>query len=339
MASFDIADLPEVFEDVDPVPQDDGPTSVCRIDYPPNFVRAYDYFRAILRRREVTPRALQLTRLCLEQNPANYTVWHYRRLCLYAAAADDDDWKTRLVPDDLTFAARLGGDNPKNYQIWYHRRAILTEFADRGGDLSERYAASEMKYVSAVLEADGKNYHAWSHRQWLLRTLDDETMWKSELAFTDELIERDIRNNSAWNQRWFVTHRNFGSEKSSTDAPGEADYALRKAALDPFNESPFSYFTAICRELHRNQAETFRTEYLPVYSERLRALSSSTDDDDAVVVRSSVSPHVLSAQVECLVYRGDGESLQTASVLLDRLAESVDPIRRKYWALRKSQLA
>eukprot|EP00977_Amphora_coffeiformis_P030373 scaffold46522_cov168-Amphora_coffeaeformis.AAC.1 len=314
MSSFTIADLPEVFEDVDPVPQDDGPTSVCRIDYPPNFVKAYDYFRAILRRKELTPRALQLTRLCLEQNPANYTVWHYRRLCLYATAATTtpDDWKT-LIPNDLALAAELGGANPKNYQIWYHRRAILTEFDKQGGDLLEQFAEPEMKYVATVLEADGKNYHAWSHRQWLLRTINNENIWKDELAYTDELIGKDIRNNSAWNQRWFVTHRDGGT---TADAFAEVDYALTKAAADPFNESPFTYFLAICKELYKNESKTFQTEYLPKYVDKLRALVP-LNNDDAVV---PVSPHALGAQVECLAYLGDADSLQTASILLDRLA-------------------
>ena len=325
MTSFAIADLPEVFQDVDPVPQDDGPNSVCRIDYPPHFVKAYDYFRAILQRKELTPRALQLTRLCLEQNPANYTVWHYRRLCLYAT----DDWK-KLIPDDLALAAQLGGDNPKNYQIWYHRRAILTEFAKQGGNLLERFAEPEIKYVATVLEADGKNYHAWSHRQWLLRTYDnDDKIWTHELAYTDELIGKDIRNNSAWNQRWFVTHRDGGM---TADSLAEVEYALTKAAADPFNESPFSYFLAICKELYKNQTVTFQREQLPVYLEKLQALMPPNDD-------APISPHVLSSQVECLAYLGDADSLQTACILLDRLAQSVDPIRRKYWALRKSQLA
>jgi len=331
MSSFAISDLPEVFYDVDPVPQDDGPTSVCRIDYPPNFVKAYDYFRAVLRRKELTPRALQLTRLCLEQNPANYTVWHYRRLCLYADATTTDDWMT-LISNDLALAAELGGANPKNYQIWYHRRAILTEFAKQGGDSLQQFAEAEMKYVATVLEADGKNYHAWSHRQWLLRMINDENTWKDELAYTDELIDKDIRNNSAWNQRWFVTHR--GGEMT-TNPSAEVEYALTKAAADPFNESPFTYFLAICKELYKDQFKTFQNELVPKYLTKLQTLVPTNDDDEFIV---PVSPYVLSAQVECLAYLGDSDSLQKAGTVLDRLVESVDPIRRKYWTLRKSQL-
>ena len=42
-------DLSEVFKDVTPIPQDDGPNPVCSIDYANGFVEAMDYFRAILK--------------------------------------------------------------------------------------------------------------------------------------------------------------------------------------------------------------------------------------------------------------------------------------------------
>ena len=75
-------EIPIVFSDVTPVPQDDGVQPVCRIDYKPDFTLAYDYMRAILKADERSDRALQLTTICLQLNPANYTVWHFRRLCL-----------------------------------------------------------------------------------------------------------------------------------------------------------------------------------------------------------------------------------------------------------------
>lgn len=333
---FEIADLPTVFADVEPVPQDDGPTAVCRIDYPPAFAQAFDYFRAMLHRQEYSPRALQLTSLCLGQNPANYTVWHYRRLALYA----QPNW-TEKIPEDLELAAELGGNNPKNYQIWYHRRAILVEFSKQGGDLKEAFAKSELEYVASVLQADGKNYHAWSHRQWLLSTLNDEALWKDEIAYTDRLIEADIRNNSAWNQRWFVTHRgktttrrNEGDDGSLSvgTACAEAEYALTQAAKDPYNESPFSYFLAIVKELKKTSQ--WKTALLPAFYEKVVALQLSSPNNP----NKDPSAHVLSTRVELLKCMGDEDSIQTAQSILDTLGETVDPIRQKYYALRKSQL-
>ena len=45
-------ELSEVFSDVTPIPQDDGPNPVCAIDYSPQFIQAYDYMRAILKMGE-----------------------------------------------------------------------------------------------------------------------------------------------------------------------------------------------------------------------------------------------------------------------------------------------
>ena len=45
-------DWTSVFADVTPIPQDDGPHPVCAIDYSPQFIKAYDYMRAILQTGE-----------------------------------------------------------------------------------------------------------------------------------------------------------------------------------------------------------------------------------------------------------------------------------------------
>ena len=52
-------ELPEVFADVTPIPQDDGPNPVCAIDYSPQFVQAYDYMRAILKTAEKSRESLR----------------------------------------------------------------------------------------------------------------------------------------------------------------------------------------------------------------------------------------------------------------------------------------
>jgi protein farnesyltransferase/geranylgeranyltransferase type-1 subunit alpha len=333
-SSFRIVDLPTVFADVAPVPQDDGPVAVCRIDYPPPFTQAFDYFRAMLRQPEYSPRVLQLTTLCLHQNPANYTVWHYRRLCLYELA----DW-TSHIPEDLALAAELGGNNPKNYQIWYHRRALLEAACrqpEEGGRTLTDYAPEELQYIAKVLEADGKNYHAWSHRQWLLLALNDDKVWDKELAYTHDLIQTDVRNNSAWNQRWFALHRGKPQQALSLDAQtqAEVDYAMEQAARDPYNESPFRYLMALWKQVAKTVDEApWKQDILPTLQDKVAALGSQLANDG----RES-SSFVLSTQVDLYELQGDAESLTTAQSLLNELAETVDPIRRKYWALRHEQI-
>ena len=41
-----VEEIQDLFSDVKPVPQDDGPDPVCVISYPPAFSLAYDYMRA-----------------------------------------------------------------------------------------------------------------------------------------------------------------------------------------------------------------------------------------------------------------------------------------------------
>jgi protein farnesyltransferase/geranylgeranyltransferase type-1 subunit alpha len=98
------------WEDVEPVPQDDGPDPVVSIRYADEFRATMDLFRAVLRAQELSARALSLTAAVVEGNPANYTAWQYRRRCLDAIGAD--------LREELRFTEATAYDNPKNYQIW-----------------------------------------------------------------------------------------------------------------------------------------------------------------------------------------------------------------------------
>ena len=280
--------LPSLFPDLDPTPQVDV-SPVCSIQYTADFVVAYDYLRSVLRTDERSDRTLKLTGLCLKLNPANYTVWHFRRRILGALkrggetgdakGCGDDDGDEKLPPLDVAtlkseqgLASTLGGANPKNYQIWYHRRALLepifaaaaaSSSADGTGyspDAVLDVAKGELSYVSTVLAHDAKNYHAWSHRQYVLRSSCDTSatstnLWQSDLSYTDTLISTDMRNNSAWNHRWFVTHRGLHVPLSPDDALLECKYALSKAELDPHNESPWIYLVGLVKEQVRSKTD------------------------------------------------------------------------------------
>lgn len=138
------------WEDLEPVPQDDGPNPVVPISYTRQFRETMDYFRAILKKDERSVRALKLTAEVVGLNSANYTVWHFRRLVLEELGSD--------LEEELSFMEEIADLNFKNYQFWQHRRWV----AEKRGAVAVR---DELKYTEIVLQDDAKNYHAWSHRQ------------------------------------------------------------------------------------------------------------------------------------------------------------------------------
>mmetsp|Transcript_22241 Transcript_22241/g.38321 ORF Transcript_22241/g.38321 Transcript_22241/m.38321 type:complete len:307 (+) Transcript_22241:147-1067(+) len=300
MANFITSQRPG-WEDVVPIPQDDGPSPVVMIDYPPAYIEAMDLFRAVLKTDELSSRSLALSREVIELNPANYTAWHFRRRCLYALGEDLDR--------ELDYIEQTAGPNPKNYQIWYHRRAIVEKIGN---------ASREDSWVRSVLNEDSKNYHAWSHRQWYIKTFD---MFDGELEFITECLEDDPRNNSAWNQRWFAIHRGVpgisggqpGNEAAAT-VELEARYALQYLAKDLRNPSPWHYL----RGYFRNHA------FADFSFVKEKCLEWMND--------GSTSSYLLGFLVEIYRQENTPESLDEARKLCGLLETEHDVTRSKYWA-------
>lgn len=113
----------------------------------------YDYFRAILISEEKSERALELTVDCIWLNPANYTVWTYRREILQVLDSD--------LREELKYIDFMIKHNSKNYQVWHHRQVIVEWLKD---------PSHELDFTKLILEKDAKNYHAWQHRQWVIKT-------------------------------------------------------------------------------------------------------------------------------------------------------------------------
>lgn len=309
-----VEELAFVFSDVTPVPQQDAP--VCQIAYKADFVTAYDFMRAILKSDERSERALKLTALCLKLNPANYTIWHFRRLCLKEVGLTED-----RVYQDLELASELGGSNPKNYQIAFHRRALLEELG-----LNLERAKRELSYIAMVLQEDGKNYHMWSSRQWIIRTVAAEELYQEEINFSNELIAQDCRNNSAWNQRWFAVHRGTRDPVTEEVARKEAEYAIEVAQVDPYNESPWRYLIGIIKE-HQSLVDDYEKQATEVKS----VLRDAERDPEACA-------NLNSARIDLLEMKGSMPALDEAMELCTTMASEHDVIRRKYWEFRANEI-
>ncbi|CAF1400712.1 unnamed protein product [Didymodactylos carnosus] len=97
------------WSDIEPLKQNDGPYSVVRIAYTEKFSETFDYIRACMQKDEMSQRALELTKDACQLNPANYTVWCYRRKLLFHLNSD--------LNEELIFIGQLIREHQKNYQV------------------------------------------------------------------------------------------------------------------------------------------------------------------------------------------------------------------------------
>lgn len=287
------------WKDVEPVRQDDGPYPVVAIAYSEKFRDVYDYFRAIVKLDERSERALSLTQDAILLNPANYSVWHYRREILKSLNKD--------LKHELHYISNVIKNQAKNYQVWYHRGIIVSWLDD---------PSKELEFTAEILRKDAKNYHAWQHRQAMV---SDFNMWDNELAFVSTLLEEDVRNNSAWNHRYYTVMNTSGF--TDDIAQKELTYCFERIQKTPNNESSWNYAKGIFEV--SGGIEKWQEFVNLVY----RMYQNNTD-----------SPYLLSFLLdyyeEILERKVDAETVKIAVDLCERLATDADCIRKNYWNYR-----
>ncbi|KAJ8917977.1 hypothetical protein NQ315_011430 [Exocentrus adspersus] len=287
------------WKDVTPVKQDDGEEPVVSIDYSEAYEDCYDYFRAVLKNKEISERALELTRSASRFNPANYTVWQYRREILKGLDKD--------LHEELDVIQEIILKQSKNYQVWHHRKVLIEWLKD----------PSKEKYLTEkVLAKDAKNYHAWQHRQWVIKTFN---LYEGELEYIDTLLSDDIRNNSAWNQRYFVINNTTGFTEEVLSR--EIDYTLFNIKAVTENESAWNYLRGL---LLHDKGGLSKNEKVTEFCEELYKSGNR-------------SPFLLAVLVDMCyeqVNEAGGDSVYTlerAKQLCNDLATKYDTIRAKYW--------
>merc|ERR1719361_1792838 len=230
LAEVNITQDPE-YEDLVPIPQDDGPNPVVAIRYSQKFKETHNYFRAILQKNEISERALKLSERIIRLNAANYMAWQFRRECIFKLNYD--------LTKELAFSREIAEKSPKNYQLWWHRRIIIEAHnkEEQLYDLKE-----EKELLRSILKEDAKNYHAWSHYHWLLRTYK---LYGDELEYLEQrLLVSDVRNNSAWNHRHFVVKETTGFDDVKI-LQREIAFCRDKIEKLASNQSVWYYYTQI----------------------------------------------------------------------------------------------
>lgn len=69
--------------DLDQFQMNEENNDVIKIDFSTKFKITYGLFQEALKRNEISERTLNLTKACIFLNPANYTVWYFRRIILF----------------------------------------------------------------------------------------------------------------------------------------------------------------------------------------------------------------------------------------------------------------
>lgn len=283
------------WDDIKPIPQDDGPNPLVVIKYDYEFRGLMDIFRGVLNIGEKSERVLKLTESILAVNAANYTVWQYRRDCLRELNSD--------LELEFDYMDLFADDNPKNYQIWYHRRAIVEMSND---------PTKELEFCAKVFEEDPKNYHAWSHRQWVLSKYG---LWDGELEYIVQLLESDLRNNSAWNQRWFYVHH--GPVAVNADVlDRELCFVFDCINIISLNESAWNYLRGLMKFHPETKVEILR---------RCEIFYQSNLGQSNILVIALLGDIKQSELTN--------ESLLQAEELFSKLI-SLDKIRAKYWRVK-----
>ncbi|CCC09079.1 hypothetical protein SMACR_03092 [Sordaria macrospora] len=318
------------WEDVVPTPHEEPEGALAAIAYPAEYAEAMSYLRAVMSKKEYSPRCLRLTEHIIGMNAAHYTVWLYRAANIFALGLS--------IPDEIEWLNEVALANLKNYQIWHHRHLLVEHYHPTIASDAEalaHFAKQERDFLIAILSEDTKNYHVWSYRSWLVGKLE---MWEDseELKSIETLIDEDVRNNSAWSHRFFLV---FSNPKYATPGKGaterddkvtqelvdrEVQYAQTKVYLAPQNQSPWNYMRGVLVKGGRQLASV--QEFVEEFVVKLG------EGDDQEEVRST---HALDFLAEIYAEKGESEK---ADLCLRRLAEKWDRIRRGYWEWRRKCL-
>ena len=141
-------------------------------------------------RNRQTERDVKLTRLLLSIHPKNHSILSYRSVSPPCLNTDlSSFWLIRQSPSLLTqefilseLALLLGCAHKSlaNYAVWlYRRRFVILAVSSPHTDLD-----STRQFVKSHL----RDYSAYEYRKWLLKRVNDPSVWQDELVWVDQML-------------------------------------------------------------------------------------------------------------------------------------------------------
>ena len=172
------------WQDITPLPLPQQKGDAFQVRYTDEYVDLMGYFFAVLDKKEVSKRALDITNDVISQHPAHYTAWWYKSFILENLGFDFNK--------ELAESTEILKKAPKSYQAWNYRQWL---FEHPKEDVS---MINEIPFLQQIFEIDSKNFHAWSYAVWYA---EKYKKFKEIYNLSLYQIEIDMRNNSAWNTR------------------------------------------------------------------------------------------------------------------------------------------
>lgn len=285
------------------------PVPLCSIPKNEYVAEVQRYLRAMLNADERSERALDLTRDAIKVNKSDFVAWYYRRNILFSLARVD------LFQKELEFIEFVASRSSKNYQLYYHREAVVSFLQKHiDNEAFVKLIDKEFNWCTSVINEDSKNYHAWSYRQWIVTSFPEAANVQKEVRYIDFAIKLDPRNNSAWNYRFFIRFKIANSVVTQEEIMKDVEFAVDKIARSPNNPAPWNYINALL-ELEPAKGNKVILDFVKKFAEE-------------ACEKYPICAH-------CVILLADllsGEECRDQRVaLLEKLRDSVDTIRAKYW--------
>lgn len=311
----------------------------CPIAYDKEYAEKKAYFRclvAMVRRGEVKmsdPRIHEIAVDIIQDNPAEYTAWHYLRLYTSENALSLEAYRA-----ELKFVDKIADATPKNYQLWVYRESILQNILARYPTTVDRtaLATEELNWCAALIAQDSKNYHAWDYRQWVIRFFGH---WKYELEYTEFLINSDLRNNSAWTHRFFVlvhsaeTSKKDESNTTAGDNGGNGGSTPNLQAFFPKDlvEREIAFAAKYIRKAPAsNQSAWMFLAGLVERSEHGMFADFPAVKSLCLEIEAACPKSAYCAAMLVDIFDEEGEE-QARTERITRLIAELDPVRKNYW--------